>query len=199
MKNKVKFVKASRRRRHCSKCNKVIRKGDSFYKGRPELFSRAIICCNDCKLQSWEVTNCTYDRQVGELAYTWRNKYSPDDALPGVIRDVHLIREDVRYHRRSIPDYLEGTEITAILDDRIENLTKALYDLNSIDPHLLEVSCIDAVLRVEGIKDRPCPGEKLEDFAKSCLPDSLQDFIESVIANALADKIENILIKLAEP
>lgn len=126
-------VKSSRKEWRCGRCGKEIHKGDPYIRGELN-FSKPVIRCTDCGLESWEVTTSDYQLTVGETVYRWQSHYDPsEEAVEAIISDLEDVKSDLEDRLDNMPDGLREGDTGCLLQDRIDSLDSAISDLENID------------------------------------------------------------------
>lgn len=178
---RVRIINKSRKETKCMKCGNIIPVGSKYYRGELN-FSRDIIRCETCKLESWEVTTSDYQLRVGTIVYQWRASY--DLSITGVeeiVSELEDIRDDLQDRLDNMPEGLQQGETGQLLQDRIDNLDSVIDELNSIDE-----DCIKEEIASEyGSEDDEEP-EYDEDNAE------MVEAFEEKIADAIDDALGNI-------
>lgn len=143
--SKIQLITKSRKEYVCGRCHSVIPAGSSYYKGELN-FSKPVIRCTKCKLESWEVTTSDYIKSVGEIVYYWQENYpitEEFDSHEGILSELEDIRDDIEERFSNIPESLQDAEIGEILQDRIDQLDEAISDLESINIEDIENDLVD--------------------------------------------------------
>lgn len=130
---KVTKVQSSRKEWKCSRCGKVIQKGDAYLRGDLN-FARPIIRCCSCGLESWEVTTSDYQLSVGELVYRWQSNYdASEEGRDSIVSDLEDIKSDLEYKLDNMPDGLRDGDTGCLLQDRIDCIDSDISELENID------------------------------------------------------------------
>lgn len=192
---KVKIINKSRKEFKCNRCGKVIPAGSKYYKGEIN-FGPTIVRCEECKLESWEVTTSDYQLSVGQLVYRWRDDYS---IMEGVNEDIasalEEIRDDLQDRLDNMPEGLQYGDTGQLLQDRIDSLDSAIDDLNNIDVDTMKQDIADEFvsdcLSAEEADKLDDPtwdelvelkGEELETKMEAELHERLGDEIDSALS-----------------
>ena len=131
-------VKKSRKEYKCSRCHEVIPSGSPYFRGDLN-FSKPIIRCTECGLESWEVTTSEYQLAVGEIVVRWKDSYSPDEqGRDDIVSELESIRDDTQDKYDNMPEGLQQGDTGCLLQDRIDCLDSAIDELNNIDFELNE-------------------------------------------------------------
>ena len=130
---KVSIIKKSRKEFKCNKCGKVIPAGSKYYKGEIN-FGPTIVRCEECKLESWEVTTSDYQLSVGEIVYRWRDNYNLEEGVnEDIASALEEIRDDLQDRLDNMPEGLQEGDVGQLIQERIDALESAIDDLNSFD------------------------------------------------------------------
>ena len=130
---KVQVIQKSRKEYKCSKCGKTIPAGSKYYKGEIN-FGPTIIRCNDCKLESWEVTTSDYLLRVGQILYKWQEDYEVnEDTASDISSSLQEIEDDLQERLDNMPEGLQEGDAGQLLQERIDALEDAISELDSID------------------------------------------------------------------
>lgn len=130
-------VKKSRKAYRCSRCGKDIPVGSEYLRGDLN-FSKPIIRCTKCGLQSWEVTTSDFQLRAGEVVYRWEENYSTDavdlaETVECLKSDLEEIRDDLQDRLDNMPESFRDSDSGNTLQERIDGLDGAINDLESID------------------------------------------------------------------
>lgn len=130
-------VKKSRKAYKCSRCGKEIPVGSEYLRGDLN-FSKPIIRCVKCGLQSWEVTTSDFQLRAGEAVYRWEDNYSTDavdlaDTIESLKSDLEEIRDDLQDRLDNMPDSLQDSDTGNTLQERIDSLDEAINELENIE------------------------------------------------------------------
>lgn len=140
---KVTIIKKSRKECRCSKCGQVIPVGSQYYRGTLN-FNPDIIRCNNCKLESWEVTTSDYQINVGNIVYRWYESFGSSETAPEEISsELESIRDDLQDRLDNMPEGLQDADTGMMLQERIEKLEGAMNELDNIDTDSLKQEVID--------------------------------------------------------
>lgn len=129
---RVKYIKSCRKGQKCSKCHAVIPVGGAYYKG--ELYrARPIVRCVGCGLKSYEVTTSEYVRAVGRLVEDWSENYMISDGTTEEIANaLEEIKDVCEESLENMPEQLQdGSDAGQLLQERIDELESAIYELES--------------------------------------------------------------------
>lgn len=130
---KVQIIQKSRKEYKCSKCGKTIPAGSKYYKGEIN-FGPTIIRCNDCKLESWEVTTSDYLLRVGQILYKWQEDYEVnEDTASDISSSLQEIEDDLQERLDNMPEGLQEGDAGQLLQERIDALEDAISELDCID------------------------------------------------------------------
>lgn len=130
---KVSIINKSRKEFKCNKCGKVIPAGSKYYKGEIN-FGPTIVRCEECKLESWEVTTSDYQLSVGQIVYRWRDDYNLEEGVnEDIASALEEIRDDLQDKLDNMPEGLQEGDVGQLLQERIDALDSAIEDLNSFD------------------------------------------------------------------
>lgn len=134
-------VKKSRKAYKCSRCGKEIPVGSEYLRGDLN-FSKPIIRCVKCGLQSWEVTTSDFQLRAGEAVYRWEENYSTDAAdlaetVESLKSDLEELRDELRDELQdrldNMPESLQDSDTGNTLQERIDSLDEAISELESVD------------------------------------------------------------------
>ena len=130
MANIQSLTKSRRGKAYCSKCGQEIMPGDRYKKATP--FRREpIIRCIYCGLQPYETSGSKYIRTVGDLVYTWKEKYHINESvIDNILSAIENIRDDLQFNLDEMPEQFQYDNI---LQDRIDNLDDCISELEAID------------------------------------------------------------------
>jgi hypothetical protein len=130
---KITKVQKSRKEYTCGRCHKKIEVGQPYLRGDLN-FSRPVIRCCKCGLESWEVTTSDYQLSVGEIVFRWQRHYSPnEDGRDSIVSDLESIRDDLQDRLDNMPEGFQQGETGQLLQERIDCLDSAISDLEDID------------------------------------------------------------------
>lgn len=198
---KVNKIKSSRKEFKCNKCNEVIPKGSTYYRGEIN-FGPTIIRCEKCGLKGYEVTTSDYVMRAGELVEDWSNSYSADESgLDDIISAVEELKDELQERLDNMPEQLQYADTGQLLQERIDGLDSAQSDLESIDIDSLYEDALEEFksgLDFEGA-DKHLNEEDLEDWesAETALSnlDRSEDIseIEGNVEAALREAIDEAL------
>jgi len=198
---KVNKIKSSRKEFKCNKCNEVIPKGSTYYRGEIN-FGPTIIRCEKCGLKGYEVTTSDYVMRAGELVEDWSNSYSADESgLDDIISAVEELRDELQDRLDNMPYQLQEADTGTLLQERIDGLDSAQSDLESIDIDSLYADALEEFksgLDFEGA-DKHLNEEDFEDWesAETALSnlDRSEDIseIEGNVEAALREAIDEAL------
>lgn len=133
----ITHVKKSRKEYCCGRCGEKIPAGSEYLRGDLN-FSRPIIRCIGCGLESWEVTTSDYQLRVGALVYRWQKDYSTEphdlaDTLEEIKSELEDIKSEMEDKLDSMPDGLRDGDTGCLLQDRIDEVESALDDLENVE------------------------------------------------------------------
>lgn len=128
---KVTFVKSCRKEQKCRKCGVVIPVGSSYYKGA--LFrEQPIVRCTKCGLKHYEVTTSEYVKTIGRLVEDWEEDFGvTSTTVEEVLAVLEEMRDTCQENLDNIPEQLQEAEAGALLQERIDELESAIYELES--------------------------------------------------------------------
>lgn len=128
---KVKYIKQCRKEQKCNKCGSVIPVGGSYYKG--ELFRmRPIVRCAKCGLKHYEVTTSDYIQNVGRIAEDWQEDYAVEDGVwDSIAESLEEIKGECEERLENIPEQLRDADAGSTLQERIDTLESAIYELGN--------------------------------------------------------------------
>lgn len=191
---KVSIINKSRKEYKCNKCGKVIPAGSRYYKGEIN-FGPTIVRCQECKLESWEVTTSDYQLSVGQIVYRWRDDYNLEE---GVNDDIALaleeIRDDLQDRLDNMPEGLQEGDVGQLLQERIDSLEDVIDNLNCIDIDQMRediaAEFADEHLTEEEREDDPTwddiiivKGQEAEDAMNAMLYEELSDNIDTILGD----------------
>lgn len=191
---KVQVIKKSRKEYKCNKCGKVIPAGSRYYKGEIN-FGPTIVRCEECKLESWEVTTSDYQLSVGQIVYKWRDDYNLEEGVnEDIASALEEIRDDLQDRLDNMPEGLQEGDVGQLLQERIDSLENAIEDLNSIDIDQMRediaTEFADEHLTEEEREDDPSwddiiimKGEDAEDAMNKMLYDAVSEEIDSILGD----------------
>lgn len=186
---KVKIIQKSRKDCKCNRCGKEIPVGSKYYRGTLN-FRPDIVRCEECGLQSWEVTTSEYQLAVGELSYRWQENYGTDcDVVDSIVEDLETIRDDVQERLDNMPENLQDSETGTMLQDRIDCVESVISDLESIDVDDLKQQSVSEVLDYQDDDSEPEDYDVLvedESFEK-------QEELSETLKQHLIEEIDNAL------
>lgn len=130
-------VKKSRKAYKCSRCGKEIPVGSEYLRGDLN-FSKPIIRCVKCGLQSWEVTTSDFQLRAGEAVYRWEENYSTDavdlaETVESLKSDLEELRDELQDRLDNMPESLQDSDTGNTLQERIDSLDEAISELESVD------------------------------------------------------------------
>lgn len=130
---KVTYIKKSRKENTCSKCHKIIPVGSAYWKG--ELYMmRPIVRCTKCGLRHYEVTTSDYVMTIGRLVEDWQEDFPVGDTTAEeIISVLEETRDTCQENFDNIPEQLQDADAGSLLQERIDELEGAIYDLESMD------------------------------------------------------------------
>lgn len=164
--NKIQLINKSRKEYVCGRCHSIIPAGSSYYKGELN-FSKPVIRCTKCKLESWEVTTSDYIKSVGEIVYHWQENYpitKEFDSHEGILSELEDIRDDIEERFNNIPESLHDAEIGEILQDRIDQLNEAINILETVDIEDIEADLAEDYNDPDTNDIDPISGDYTEDL-----------------------------------
>lgn len=128
---KIKYIKSCRKEQKCRKCGTVIPVGGSYYKG--ELFRMPpIVRCTKCGLKGYEVTTSEYVQNVGRIVEDWQEDFSVEDGVwEWISQNLEEIKETCEESLENIPEQLRDADAGSLLQERIDGLESAIYELDS--------------------------------------------------------------------
>jgi len=123
----------ARKEYKCSKCGKVIKKGDQYRKGTP--FRRTpIIRCLSCGIYRWECSSSEYTRGVGRICDCWQEDHELGaDTAQEIADDLSNIQDDCQDSLDNMPEGLQVGSAGELLQERIDTLGDVISELESID------------------------------------------------------------------
>lgn len=192
---KVQVIKKSRKEYKCNKCGKVIPAGSRYYKGEIN-FGPTIVRCEECKLESWEVTTSDYQLSVGQIVYKWRDDYNLEEGVnEDIASALEEIRDDLQDRLDNMPEGLQEGDVGQLLQERIDSLDSVIDDLNNIDIDTMKQDIADEFvsdcLSAEEADKLDDPtwdelvelkGEELETKMETELHERLGDEIDSALS-----------------
>ena len=130
-------VKKSRKAYKCSRCGKEIPVGSEYLRGDLN-FSKPIIRCVKCGLQSWEDTTSDFQLRAGEAVYRWEENYSTDavdlaETVESLKSDLEELRDELQDRLDNMPESLQDSDTGNTLQERIDSLDEAISELESVD------------------------------------------------------------------
>ena len=191
---KVQIIKKSRKEFKCNRCGKVIPAGSTYYKGEIN-FGPTIVRCEDCKLESWEVTTSDYQLSVGQIIYKWRDDYNLEDGTnEDLASALEEIKDDLQDRLDNMPEGLQEGDVGQLLQERIDSLESAISDLESIDVDSMKQDIAsefaDEHLTPEEQEDDPTwddiimlKGQEAEDAMITMLNEALGEDIDSILSD----------------
>lgn len=201
---KVKKINSSRKEFKCNKCNEVIPKGSTYYRGEIN-FGPTIIRCSTCGLKGYEVTTSDYVRTAGELVEDWRENYSIDESgLQDLISAVEELKDDLSDRLDNMPYQLQEADTGMLLQDRIDGLDSAQSDLESIDVDSLYNDAVSDMkdeldfedeykdLNEDDFDDWSSAQVALTDAGKDDLLNQIEEAVESALGEAIDEALSNI-------
>lgn len=186
---KVTVVKKSRKERKCNKCGKLIPVGSTYYKGEIN-FGPTISRCNECKLADWEVTTSDYILTLGEIVYDWTKDYDlTEDTSSELCEQLQTLLDDTQEKLDNMPDQLQESETGQLLQERIDNLSEVVDELENIDIDDFKTAIVDELedddLRELNYDDM-ISDESIDRNIRQDMETSLNDKISDAIEEALA-------------
>ena len=201
---KVKKINSSRKEFKCNKCNKVIPKGSTYYRGEIN-FGPTIIRCENCGLKGYEVTTSDYVRTAGELVEDWRENYSIDESgLQDLISAVEELKDDLSDRLDNMPYQLQEADTGMLLQDRIDGLDSAQSDLESIDVDSLYNDAVSDMkdeldfedeykdLNEDDFDDWSSAQVALTDAGKDDLLNEIETAVELALSEAIDEALSSI-------
>ena len=129
---KISKIEKSRKEYKCSECGKLIPIGSSYLKGILN-FSKPIIRCLNCGLESWEVTTSEYKLQIGRIVNKWQKDYEiSEEGLQSIIQDLYDVLSDIECKYDDIPENLQESPTGELLNDRMDGLQNCINELENI-------------------------------------------------------------------
>lgn len=174
----ITLVKRARRNYICSICKSKILKGDSYYRGRRP-FERAIIRCNNCKLQDWELNPSEYIQRIFNLIHTWKDTYPIIDfkAHIHIISELEFIKDQIQDYRNSMSKTVKAGIAGKILDDRYDAVQFVINLLSDIDRDEIELNILTDSNEAD---DYDNSESKIIDFKQQVL-ESYEEIIDSCL------------------
>ena len=130
---KVSKIKKSRKPNKCQKCGKDLPVGSEYLRGSLN-FSRDIVRCTSCGLQSWEVTSSEYLLRVGQLANNWESDYEMEtDIIENLTSELEELRDETQEKHDNMPDSLQESDTGCLLQERADQLEEAISELSNIE------------------------------------------------------------------
>ena len=127
---KIKRVKA-RNQYTCSKCGKVIEKGDEYLRGE-RFRSTPLIRCTSCGIRDWELSSSEYVQGVGKICDEWEETYGIDN-IEDIVNDLEDIKDCCESSLENMPEGLQDGDVGTLLQERIDALDDAITNLEDID------------------------------------------------------------------
>lgn len=191
---KVSIIKKSRKEFKCNKCGKVIPAGSRYYKGEIN-FGPTIVRCEECKLESWEVTTSDYQLSVGQIVYKWRDDYNLEEGVnEDIASALEEIRDDLQDRLDNMPEGLQEGDVGQLLQERIDSLEDVISNLEALDIESMKedvaTEFADEHLTEEEREDDPSwddiiimKGEDAEDAMNKMLYDAVSEEIDSILGD----------------
>lgn len=186
---KVQLVKKSRKEHVCQRCRKVIAVGMPYYKGIIN-FHPDIIRCQECGLESWEVTTSDYQLRLGEIAYRWQDGGVDESSIDSVLSDLESLRDNTQDSLDNIPENLQDSPTAELLQERVDNLESVIGEVESIDLDELKSEV------VSDFEDNEEVAAILEDGKDKDYDDLMAD--ESLSGDVKGEMITALESKIAE-
>lgn len=191
---KIMKVEKSRKEHTCSKCRKVIEKGMPYLKGVIN-FSPDIVRCTTCGLKQWEVTTSEYQKEVGEIAFNWKNNYSIDESSIEEIKvDLESIRDNEQDKLDNLPENLQSSPNAELIQERIDCLDATIDELDSIDPDSLKSDVVSEQVEDEYLSELEYDVIMEKDDVDDDLKETMQSDYESKLEEAIDEALQNLNI-----
>lgn len=164
----------ARKEYKCSKCGKVIKKGDQYWKGIP--FRRSpIIRCLKCGIYRWECSSSDYVQSVGRVCDCWQKDYElGESTAQEIAEELTNILDECQDRLDNMPEGLQEGDTGQLLQERIDQLGDVINELEDID--------------YDTIKE----GE-LGDLDYDSLTDEAKEEMDEAIKSSLREEIESAL------
>ena len=191
---KIEHIKKSRKDNTCSKCRKIIPKGSAYLKGVIN-FSPSIIRCESCGLQQWEVTTSEYQKEVGEVAFNWRDNFSIDESSVEEIKStLETIRDNEQDKLDNLPENLQSSPNAELLQERIDALDSTIDELDCIDIDGLKADAVSSIIDDEHLSELDYDVILEKDDVDDDLKESLQQEYDSNLEEAIDEALNNLNI-----
>lgn len=129
---KILKIEKSRKEQTCGKCKKLIPKGSKYFKGIMN-FRPAMIRCESCCLQYWEVTTSDYLYRTGCLINTWFNNYEiTEDGIAQMTNEIQELLDETQEKLDNMPESLQDSDNGILLQERIDAMENCIRDLESV-------------------------------------------------------------------
>lgn len=179
---KVTIVAKSRKEFKCNKCRKDIPAGSKYYRGELN-FARPIIRCENCGLESWEVTTSDFQLSVGRIANKWREDFDASaDGVNDIISSLEEIRDDLECRLDNMPEGLRDADTGCLLQERIDMLESVIGDLEDIDEDTLKEEVLDEESESDDDDEEKEWDDENEDL-ESALTEKYEEYIDEALSN----------------
>lgn len=114
----------------CSKCQKNISPGET-YKKITEMYSKPRFVCNDCEVSRSELTSSQYLAWLYDLQDTFEINNSSD--VESLSEELENQMYELQERLDNIPESLQDGDAGSLLQERIDELESAMFELERID------------------------------------------------------------------
>ena len=191
---KIMKVEKSRKEHTCSKCRKVIEKGMPYLKGVIN-FSPDIVRCSSCGLEQWEVTTSEYQKEVGEIAYRWRENYAVDECTIDNIRDdLENVRDNEQDKLDNLPENLQSSPNADLIQERIDNLESTIDELDNIDLDSFKADVVSEQVEDEYLAELEFDVLMEKEDVPDDIKETLQEEYISKLEEAIDEALQNLNI-----
>jgi len=165
----------ARKEYKCSKCGETIKVGDTYLKGTP--FRRSpVIRCTKCGLRSWELSSSDYVQGVGRVCDCWEEDYGCfEDTTQQIADELSNIQDDVQGSLDNMPEGLQEGDTGQLLQERIDTLSDAISELESVNYDSIKENAKDDVDSDEGTDEYE---EELEEKTKEALREEINSALD---------------------
>ena len=176
------MIKNSKARKEytCSKCDSLIKKGDTYFRG-DRFMTTPLIRCQKCGIRSWECSSSEYTQTVGSVCDCWEETYGVnEDTVQGIIDELETLRDNCQDNLDNMPEGLQEGDTGQLLQERIDCLDDVICELENID--------------YESIKETVLSDNDYDDY--DSLTDEGKEEVDENIKNNLTDDINEALSQL---
>lgn len=192
----VTVIKKARKEHKCSKCGRIIEAGSLYYRGELN-FSKPIIRCDACKLESWEVTTSDYIRSAGALMYHWKDNFDDmESAADDIVDELETIRDELEDKLYNMPESLQDSDTGMLIQERIDNVDEAISELENIDIDAIHEEAVNTFISesgysvVEGDTDWDSLCSTFDADDPNCV--NLYHISEDLISEAIDEALSNL-------